>query len=423
MCVGTLHELTGADVFSAIQTSCVIAVTEHATAEVYNVAQYLADVSFGQEDAVVIGVIDLGQFRWKDGTVLSLKDEDDSTIADVLYFPRRVVDRTCLLTPHTMWSHPVARRVRPHGKDAKAWVDFINGACHVYRTADGVLSPAGIHRQYILQNLFFVENVTKVRMGCIYGYEKGGECQRNVTKNDNSSCKPKAAGFYHLSELAVDKFKQCDKREMLSTSYSNNVMHEAEITECSKIELPSFHEFFQNYLQKSKPVIIKNAARSWPAFTKWSNKLLRDLYGDSRVHIKLSPSGDYEGVEPAEIWEDFATFHIPDIVRSQLLYPDLVVVRPATLDMKFSDFLDLVENVSNGIIKNISAYLEYTSLSEYFKELLGDVHEMPFISGLLNLKHQNIWLSDGNTLGKLHFDPFDNFLCQVCFVQAAYDLH
>ncbi|XP_064602940.1 bifunctional peptidase and (3S)-lysyl hydroxylase Jmjd7-like [Liolophura sinensis] len=326
-----------------------------------------------------------------------------------------MVDRTCLLTPPTIWSHPTAQKVRSHGKRTEAWVDFINEACHVYRTADGDLSPAGIHRHYILQNLFFVENVTQVNMGCIYRHGKHGECRRNVpvTKNDNSTCKLRAAGFYHSKDHTVDKSKQCDKSEELSKSYSSNVMHEADIAECTKIELPSFSDFFQNHLQKSKPVIIKNAIRSWPAFTKWSNKLLRDLYGESRVHIKLSPSGDYEGVESAEIWEDFETFHIPDIVRSQLPYPDLVVVRPATLDIRFSEFLDLVENVSSGTIRNISAYLEYTSLSEYFEELVEDVQEMPFISGMLNLKHKNIWLSDGNTLGKLHFDPFDNFLCQI----------
>ncbi|KAL8618973.1 hypothetical protein ACOMHN_018356 [Nucella lapillus] len=38
---------------------------------------------------------------------------------------------------------------------------------------------------------------------------------------------------------------------------------------------------------------------------------------------------------------------------------------------------------------------------------------MEFFENVLKLAHLNIWLSDGNTLGKAHFDPFDNFLCQI----------
>ena len=60
-----------------------------------------------------------------------------------------------------------------------------------------------------------------------------------------------------------------------------------------------------------------------------------------------------------------------------------------------------------------SAYLEYSSIPNYLPELEQNVEEFPFVQGLLKRRHLNIWLSDGNTLGKLHFDPFDNFLCQV----------
>ena len=36
-----------------------------------------------------------------------------------------------------------------------------------------------------------------------------------------------------------------------------------------------------------------------------------------------------------------------------------------------------------------------------------------------------MWLSDGHTLGKLHFDPFDNLLCQVstCYLSAWHGSH
>ncbi|XP_022083577.1 jmjC domain-containing protein 7-like isoform X5 [Acanthaster planci] len=60
-----------------------------------------------------------------------------------------------------------------------------------------------------------------------------------------------------------------------------------------------------------------------------------------------------------------------------------------------------------------SAYLEYSSIPDYLPELEEDIPEFPFAQDLLTRRHLNIWLGDGNTLGKLHFDPFDNFLCQI----------
>lgn len=77
--------------------------------------------------------------------------------------------------------------------------------------------------------------------------------------------------------------------------------------------------------------------------------------------------------------------------------------------MKFSDFLELITSGNSSY----SAYLEYSSIPHYMPKLEDDILELPFVENLLERRHLNIWLSDGNTLGKLHFDPFDNFLCQV----------
>ena len=33
--------------------------------------------------------------------------------------------------------------------------------------------------------------------------------------------------------------------------------------------------------------------------------------------------------------------------------------------------------------------------------------------GELELKHSNIWIGDGQTLGKLHFDEFENALAMI----------
>ncbi|BFZ04950.1 hypothetical protein BsWGS_07989 [Bradybaena similaris] len=185
------------------------------------------------------------------------------------------------------------------------------------------------------------------------------------------------------------------------------------ITECERIKVPEASHFFHEFLSRSKPVIITEAIKHWPAFHKWTNTFLKQNYGDRKVHIKITPDGQYEGIEPISLWENHRNFSIPKSVYNKLPYPDLVVVRPASMEILFSEFLDLVENISLGLVKNMSAYLEYSSIANYFPELIEDIEEMQFFRNVLELSHLNIWLSDGNTLGKLHFDPFDNFLCQI----------
>ncbi len=186
---------------------------------------------------------------------------------------------------------------------------------------------------------------------------------------------------------------------------------EQQSQDCAELNrIPSKMEFFMEYLFRSRPVIIKNANKNSIPIKKWSQDYLRELYGDKRIHIKLTDDGVFEGVESATLWRDHHENRIPANVKSQLKFPDLVVVRPATSEMLFSDFLDLI---AAGNI-TYSAYLEYSSIPDHMRELERDVEELSFVgSGLLERRHLNMWLSDGNTLGKLHFDPFDNFLCVV----------
>ena len=173
--------------------------------------------------------------------------------------------------------------------------------------------------------------------------------------------------------------------------------------------LPSKLDFFRDYAYRSRPVVFENAISSWPALQKWTAEYLRQQYGEKMIHIKLTPNGVFEGVEPANIWSDYSEDWIPAEVKSQLSYPDLVVVRPATREMKFSEFLDFISSGN----RTFSAYLEYSSIPYYMPKLQQDIFELPFVEGSLEIRHLNMWLSDGNTLGKLHFDPFDNLLCQV----------
>lgn len=187
------------------------------------------------------------------------------------------------------------------------------------------------------------------------------------------------------------------------------VSKDADGTECLRIKMPDASVFVRDYLLRSKPVVVEGATNAWPAKTKWTNEFLVEKYGDRVVHVKLTPDGNFEGVESAGLWQDYEGDRMPESVRAQLQFPDLVVVRPASAEMKFTRFLDLTMAKN----KSYSAYLEYSSIPYYLPELVQDVEEPPFVKGLLHQHYLNMWLSDGRTLGKLHFDPYDNLLCQL----------
>ena len=191
----------------------------------------------------------------------------------------------------------------------------------------------------------------------------------------------------------------------------NDLQHRYRVSrgdKCLEIqEWPSQKEFLELYVQKGKPVVIKGGIKDWKASKEWYREYLREMVGeDSEIHVKLSPDGQFEGCDEASNWEEYEVREIPEHVREQLTFPDLVVVRPAYQDMSFGDFLDKVDN------STFSLYMEYASLRQYAPQLEDDLEKLSF-ADFLRERHLNIWIGDGNTIGKLHFDEFDNLLCQV----------
>lgn len=391
--VCNLVTVSPSDILEICNDSCLLAATEFASLDVLDIVQNLDDKVAKNFHNVLFGSVKITNFYWKNGHGNQLKLPDDEKEPEVLIFQKIVADRTCLL-PTNVVKYPVAIPFKGE-IDKDMLISFINGHCSTYLNSYGNLNIQGMHREDILQNIFSVASISNLTVESLV-----------KTKGDNS----------FDGKLSCEKgSKDCNHVENWHSNKLHNLYKDLnrELPKCEKIELPSKEEFFHKYLKLSKPVIVKNAITNWPALRKWTNEFFKNKFGEQDVHIKLTPGGEYEGVEEVNKWEDYSTFKIPDVVKQKLPFPDLVVVRPATMNMKFSDFIDLIENVSSNVAKNISAYLEYSSIPDYLPELEDDLKEMPFFEGILKREHLNIWLSDGNTLGKLHFDAFDNFLCQV----------
>jgi jumonji domain-containing protein 7 len=61
----------------------------------------------------------------------------------------------------------------------------------------------------------------------------------------------------------------------------------------------------------------------------------RGQFGESKVHVKISPDGEFEGCEDANLWEPADYKPIPAAVLGKLQSPDKVVVRPASIEVIF----------------------------------------------------------------------------------------
>ena len=73
-------------------------------------------------------------------------------------------------------------------------------------------------------------------------------------------------------------------------------------------------EFFEKYLKPRKPLVIKNMAKKWPAYQKWTMDYIKEVVGDVTV-----PLYDSSKADPA------APINAP------------------TAEMKFADYIDLIQ--------------------------------------------------------------------------------
>lgn len=155
---------------------------------------------------------------------------------------------------------------------------------------------------------------------------------------------------------------------------------------------------------------------------KWTDiQYLLKQIGSQSVHVKVAPDGIFEGCEPLTRWtlnsSSSSCSSIPEQVQRALASQELVLVRPATLELRFDAFIKHLEilHLRNS---TTSMYLEYLSMKSYVDKLRDDTPMHAFIPDkTLELVLQNLWYGHGQTTGKLHFDPFENLMTVVSGVK------
>lgn len=112
------------------------------------------------------------------------------------------------------------------------------------------------------------------------------------------------------------------------------------------IEDISKEEFREKYLIPRKPVVIKNMAKKWPAYEKWTMEYIKEVVGDIEV-----PLYDSSKADPA------------------------APINSSAMKMKFADYIDLIQKEPTNLrifffdpIKNAKKLLE-----DYLppKEIMG----------------------------------------------------
>lgn len=128
-------------------------------------------------------------------------------------------------------------------------------------------------------------------------------------------------------------------------------------------------EFIEKYLKPRKPVVIKNMARKWPAYQKWTMEYMKEVVGDVEV-----PLYDSSKADPA------------------------APINSSAAKMKFADYIDLIQREPTDLRIFLFDPIKFAPklLEDYIspKELMG---------GFLD-KYPNMFFGGKGSVTFLHFD-------------------
>ncbi|AZA91629.1 Uncharacterised protein [Chryseobacterium nakagawai] len=131
----------------------------------------------------------------------------------------------------------------------------------------------------------------------------------------------------------------------------------------------SKEEFYEKYLKPRRPVVIKNMAKKWPAYQKWTMEYMKEVVGD--VEVPLYDSSKADPSAP---------------------------INSSAANMKFGDYIDLIQREPTDLRIFLFDPIKYAPklLEDYIspKELMG---------GFLD-KYPNMFFGGKGSVTFLHFD-------------------
>ncbi|WP_374461530.1 cupin-like domain-containing protein [Chryseobacterium taeanense] len=128
-------------------------------------------------------------------------------------------------------------------------------------------------------------------------------------------------------------------------------------------------EFIEKYLKPRKPVVIKNMARKWPAYQKWTMEYMKEVVGDVEV-----PLYDSSKADPA------------------------APINASAAKMKFTDYVDLIQREPTDL------RIFFFDPIKHAKKLLADyIAPKELMGGFLD-KYPSMFFGGKGSVTFLHFD-------------------
>jgi hypothetical protein len=153
------------------------------------------------------------------------------------------------------------------------------------------------------------------------------------------------------------------------------------------LELNPLNEFFEKYVVGSRPLVLTDVARDWPALRRWSPQDLRERFGHLDVEIQAERSAD------------------PNYEVNKLAHKRRV---------RLSDFVDLV--LAGGATNDyyLTANNEMLARPE-FAPILADIGSLPAFCDRSQLAQRaSFWFGPAGTVTPLHHDTL--MLCHTQIV-------
>lgn len=156
-------------------------------------------------------------------------------------------------------------------------------------------------------------------------------------------------------------------------------------------EPPDPLTFLRDYVSQSEPLIIRSAASSWRAVSKWTLDYLTKTHGDLPLSVSLTPDG-----------------HADAITSNRFAQPLI-----ETWDL--SRLLHALTNHIDGTVPYYAA--QNSCLTDEAAALCDDVdfNTIQFARDALGVPETavNLWIGDERSVSTMHADPFHNLYVVV----------
>jgi len=162
-----------------VEKSCLFVATSTNNSEIFPILEKMTKV-FASETVVKIGILkpEKSYYSKQQEYGLNIASITKEKNGNFVLFPRKIIDRKCLLQPPRLKLKEVPYK---GPLDAESVLQFINEKCSTFRSIQGSLNHAGHMRDFILENLFGVSTAdehSKIRSGQSGLVDIGANCER-----------------------------------------------------------------------------------------------------------------------------------------------------------------------------------------------------------------------------------------------------